>query len=113
SFNPATGAGSFDCKWDDGLSSHSPSVTVSDGDGGSDSKSLAVSVNNVAPTATFGNNGPINEGQSFALTLTGPQDASSADTAAGFTYSFDCGAGAGYGSYCASPGKSCPTTESG
>src|SRR5439155_23421286 len=40
--NPATGAGSFDCNWDDGPASKSASVTVSDGDGGSDSKSLAV-----------------------------------------------------------------------
>jgi hypothetical protein len=113
SFTPATGAGSFDCKWDDGLASKSPSVTISDGDGGSDSKSLAVTVNNVAPTATFGNNGPVNEGQSFTLSLTSPQDPSSADTSAGFQYAFDCGDGAGYGSYGANSTATCPTTDSG
>ena len=33
-FSSATGAGSFDCTYADGPSSHDPSVTVSDGDGG-------------------------------------------------------------------------------
>jgi hypothetical protein len=110
-FNSATGAGSFDCKWDDGPSSHSPSVTVSDGDGGSDSDSLAVTVNNVAPTATFGNNGPVNEGSSFTLSLTNAQDTSAADEAAGFTYAFDCGSG--YGAFSASSTATCSTNDSG
>ena len=111
SFNSATGAGSFDCKWDDGPSSHSPSVTVSDGDGGSDGDSLAVTVNNVAPTATFGNNGPVNEGSSFTLSLTNAHDASAADESAGFTYAFDCGSG--YGSFTASSTATCTTNDSG
>ena len=113
SFNPATGAGSFDCNWDDGPASKSASVTVSDGDGGSDSKSLAVTVNNIAPTATFGNTGPVNEGQTFTISLTSPQDPSSADSAAGFTYAFDCGDGLGYGSFSATASRSCATTDSG
>ena len=51
-FNPANGTGSFDCTYADGPSSHNPSVTVSDGDGGSDDDSRAVTVNNVPPTVT-------------------------------------------------------------
>jgi len=42
----------------------------------------------VAPTATIGNNGPINEGSSVTVALTNPVDPSSVDTAAGFHYSF-------------------------
>src|SRR5207253_961807 len=93
--------------------SHNPSVTVSDGDGGSDTKSRAVTVNNVAPTATFGNSGPVNEGPSFTLTLTSPQDPSSADTAAGFRYAFDCGRGSGYGAYAPSNTANFPTNDNG
>jgi hypothetical protein len=86
-------------------------VTVSDGDGGSDGDSLAVTVNNVAPTATFGNNGPVNEGSSFTLSLTNAHDASAADESAGFTYAFDCGSG--YGSFTASSTATCTTNDSG
>ena len=50
-----------------------------------------VTVNNVAPTATLGNNGPVNEGSSATVSFSGPADVSSADTTAGFKYSFfDC-----------------------
>jgi hypothetical protein len=111
SFNPATGAGSFDCRWDDGPSAHTPSVTVSDGDGGSDGDSLAVTVNNIAPTATFGNDGPVNEGSRFHLSLTNAHDASAADEAAGFTYAFDCGSG--YGAFSTAATATCPTSDNG
>lgn len=43
---------------------------------------------NVTPTATIGNSGPINEGNSATVSLSNPSDPSSADTAAGFHYSF-------------------------
>src|SRR5215211_7831991 len=52
-FNPATGAGSFDCSFPDGPNSSSVSVTISDGDGGSDSDSISVTIANVAPTVTL------------------------------------------------------------
>jgi hypothetical protein len=68
---------------------------------------------NVAPTATFGNTGPVYEGSAFGLSLTGASDPSSADTAAGFQYAFDCGDGAGYGAFGSSNTASCPTSDNG
>jgi len=50
SFDGATGAGSFDCTFPDGPASSTVEVTVDDGDGGSDSDSIGVTVANVAPT---------------------------------------------------------------
>src|SRR5438128_654988 len=61
------------------------SVTVTDKDGGADSKSVNVDVHNVAPTATFNAPSDVNEGDSIALSLTSPSDPSGADTSAGFT----------------------------
>jgi hypothetical protein len=72
-----------------------------------------VTVNNVAPTATFSNDGPVNEGTSFHLTLSGASDPSSADTTTGFTYAFDCGNGSGFGTYGNSNTATCPTNDNG
>ncbi len=86
---------------------------IQDKDGGVTEYSGSVTINNVAPTATFGNNGPVDEGSAFNLSLTSPFDPSSVDTAAGFTYAFDCGDGTGYGAFSASNTASCPTTDNG
>jgi hypothetical protein len=86
---------------------------VKDKDGGEREYMGSVTVVNVDPTATF--NSPaasVNEGSSFALSLTNPFDPSSADTAAGFTYLFDCGGGLGYVA-AGSGSASCPTTDNG
>src|SRR5205085_11412130 len=40
-------------------------VKVTDKDGGFDSKTFNVDVHNVAPTATFSNDGPVSEGSDF------------------------------------------------
>ena len=64
-------------------------VTVDDGTV-TDSDTFEVTVANVAPTGTLGNNGPVNEGSSATVSFTLPDDVSSADTTAGFKYSFDC-----------------------
>jgi hypothetical protein len=88
-------------------------VQVTDKNGASDSKTFTVTVANVAPTATFSNTGPVNEGSSFTLSLTDPHDPSGADTTVGFTYAFDCGDGSGYSAYGSSNSRSCPTTDNG
>jgi Ca2+-binding RTX toxin-like protein len=49
---------------------------------------FALTVNNVAPTATLSNNGPVPEGSPATVTFDSPSDPSSADTAAGLRYSF-------------------------
>ncbi|MCP3936530.1 MAG: hypothetical protein GY708_14280, partial [Actinomycetia bacterium] len=51
-------------------------------------------VTNVAPTATFGNDGPVDEGSAadaVSVFFTSPDDLSDADDLAGFTYSYDFG----------------------
>jgi hypothetical protein len=61
---------------------------IFDKDGGFTDYSTAITVNNVAPTATIGNSGPVNEGSPVTISLSNPSDPSSADTAAGFHYSY-------------------------
>ena len=63
--------------------------TVTDEGGLSGSTNVSLSVANVAPTATFGNTGPIGEGQAATVTFTNQQDVSSVDAASGYLYSFD------------------------
>jgi hypothetical protein len=74
---------------------------------GSTTGSTIVTVNNVAPTAAFNAPASANEGANFNLSLTSPSDPSSADTAAGFTYAFDCGDGSGYGTFSAVNNTTC------
>jgi parallel beta-helix repeat protein len=64
-------------------------LKVTDGTNTSVSDTAVVTVNNVAPTATFSNNGPVTAGSTVTLTFSNPSDPSSADTAAGFKYSYD------------------------
>jgi hypothetical protein len=75
---------------------------------------VEVTVNNAKPTATFAAApATLNEGSSYTLSLTSPSDPSSVDVAAGFTYSFDCGLGAGYSTPTSSASATCPTTDNG
>jgi hypothetical protein len=69
------------------------SLSATDKDNQSGSTSVAISVTNVAPTATFVAPPTVNEGSSFTLTLTSPRDPSPVDTSAGFTYTLRCAAG--------------------
>ena len=48
-----------------------------------------VVVTNVAPAATFGNDGPVAEGGDAHVAFTAPSDPSNADTGAGFRYAYD------------------------
>ena len=68
-FNPVDGSGSFDCTYADGPNTHNPTVTVSDGDGGSDCDSLAVTVNNVAPSIAISGSANVDEGSLYTLNL--------------------------------------------
>src|SRR5262245_34850268 len=86
---------------------------VRDKDGGTTEYTATVTINNVAPTATFGAPTHVDEGSNIALSLTGPSDPSSVDTAAGFTYAFDCGTGGGFGAYGASSTTNCATDDNG
>jgi len=88
-------------------------VRLTDGTGQSATAEVTVMVNNVAPTASFGASpATVDEGGSVTLSLTSPSDPSEADTAAGFTYAFDCGTGS-FGSFGSSSSASCATTDNG
>jgi hypothetical protein len=87
-------------------------VTVTDKNGDLDSEMFTATVNNVAPTATFTNNGPVDEGSDFKLSLTNPNDVLP-DKQAGFTYAFDCGDGAPDGAFSGTDERTCPTTDNG
>ncbi|MBA3259365.1 MAG: PKD domain-containing protein, partial [Gemmatimonadales bacterium] len=87
-------------------------LTVSDGSL-TDVASTTATIVNVAPTASFNAPSPVNEGSAIALSLVNPDDASSVDQAAGFTYAFDCGDGAGYAAFSSTASRSCPTDDDG
>jgi hypothetical protein len=85
--------------------------TITDDDGGIGTHTATVTVNNVAPTATFNAPASVDEGSDIVLSLTAPYDPSSTDTAAGFEYAFDCGSG--YSAWSSTSTASCPTTDKG
>ena len=91
--------------------SYTAKLTVEDGKGGTNSKTVAVTVTNIAPTGILANTAPVDEGTSFSVSLSSITDPSATDIAAGFTYAFDCGGGAGYGAYGASASVACPTAD--
>jgi len=96
----------------DGPSSHTVKVQVTDGGGLSAVSSATVNVDNAAPSATFAATpSSVFAGYSFTLSLTSPSDPSPGDTAAGFTYAFDCGGG--YGEFGSSSTASCSTSTTG
>ena len=91
--------------------SQTVTITANDGAGGITSTTFALTVTNVAPTATFNAPTSVNEGSSIGLSFSGASDVSSADQTAGFTYAFDCGSG--YGSFSGLSSASCPTNDNG
>ena len=108
---PGTNASAVTVAFGDGPSNVTLQVVVNDGQGHSVTRTLAITVNNVAPTATFNAPASVGEGSLIALALTSPADVSSADTSAGLTYAFDCGSG--YGAFSATSTASCATTDNG
>jgi hypothetical protein len=64
---------------------------IRDKDGGETEYTAAVSVNNVAPTASFSAApGTVYQGQAATLAFSDPFDPGAADTTAGFRFSYDC-----------------------
>ena len=86
-------------------------LTVNDAYNPAVTSNASVTVNNVRPSATFRNNGPVNEGSSINLSLTSPSDPSSVDTTTGFKYAFDCGSG--YNTLSAVSNAACATNDNG
>jgi hypothetical protein len=90
---------------------------IIDQNGGFTEYTTEVIVNNVAPTATLSNNGPIDEGGSATISFSSPFDPSTADVAAGFHYAFSCTNAsldaATYVTGSATPSTSCPFANDG
>jgi predicted extracellular nuclease len=111
-FDDATGANAtFSAAGLDGPTARTIRVRATDAGGLSAVDEATVNVENVAPTATFVAPPTALAGAPFALALTNPHDPSSTDTAAGFTYAFDCGNG--YGAFTSSSSTVCSTTATG
>jgi PKD domain len=89
---------------DDGPSVRTVMVQVTDDGAATATATASVAVANVAPTAVF--HAPAQATGVFPLSFSAPVDPSLADTAAGFTYAFDCGSG--FGAYAAAATASCP-----
>ena len=73
------------------------SVSVGDGSPQVAHMTTAANVLNVAPTATFANNGPVNEGSAVTVSFTGASDQSSVDQAAGLRFTYQCVGQSGLG----------------
>jgi hypothetical protein len=81
----------FDATDLDGPSSRTVALRVTDDKGESDVDTAMVTIDNIAPTATFTNiSDSVIEGESATLVFSNEFDPSAADTTAGFTYSYDC-----------------------
>lgn len=107
------GADTWSCATDDNTAPETPLAVrarVSDKDGGAGEYLGEVAVANVAPQATFAAPTSVNEGESISLTLSEIIEPSSADTSAGFGYSFDCGDGT-FSDWGSEPTASCVTVD--
>ena len=76
-------------------------ITATDSGGLTATTTFTLTVNNVAPTATLSSNGPVNEASPVTISFSSPSDPSSADTTAGFRYSFALSAAGLASSYAA------------
>jgi hypothetical protein len=111
SYETAGKSATFSAAALDGPTSVTVGVQVTDDAGATATDTATINVKNVPPAATFVAPSSAFAGFPFALSLTGPHDPSTADTAAGFTYAFDCGSG--YGAFGSAAAASCPTTDPG
>src|SRR4029453_8733656 len=88
-YTAAGTASSTPCTFTDN-GSYTVSARIFDKDGGDRDYNTNVVGNNVAPSGTISNSGPISEGGSATVSLTGASDPSSDDTTTGFHYAFSC-----------------------
>jgi len=95
----------------DGPTTRTVSVRATDNGGLTATTSTTITVANVAPTATLHAPSSGLAGSDFVISLTDSFDPSVADTAAGFTFAFNCGPG--YGAFGSTSSVSCPTTVTG
>ncbi|HTP08097.1 MAG TPA: lamin tail domain-containing protein, partial [Anaerolineae bacterium] len=93
----------------DGPAIQTVKVQVTDNGGLTAVASTTVTVNNVAPAATFVAPASVNEGSAFSVSLINPVDVP-ADLGS-LQYAFDCGTG--YGAFGSSSTASCPTVDDG
>jgi hypothetical protein len=91
--------------------SYTVTLTVTDGQGLSDSRSVTLTIANVAPTGTLVAPSNAAEGAPFSLSVTNATDPSSVDVGAGLQYAFDCGSG--FGAYGADATATCRTADNG
>ena len=99
---------SKECTFDDD-GTHTVRARIIDKDGGFTEYTTAVTVENVAPTATFPSTRTVNEGSSSSFAFTSPSDPSTADTSAGFHYAFSCSGASLDGATYAGSGTSATT----
>jgi PKD repeat protein len=89
---------------------YTATLTMTDASGATSVDSATVQVSNAAPTALLHIPARVFEGSAYTLSLGSIADAGSADVAT-LQYAFDCGDGAGFGSFGAAASTSCTRTE--
>jgi uncharacterized protein (DUF952 family) len=78
----------FDASALDGPASRTIALRVTDSYGFTHIDTTTVTIDNVAPTASFSNDGPITFGQTVTVSFANQDDPSTADTSAGFKYAY-------------------------
>jgi hypothetical protein len=111
SFETPGQSASFSAASLDAPSTKTVNVQVTDDGGLNGVASANVDVTNVAPSASFNAPPSVVAGTPFVLSLSGSSDPSVTDTAAGFTYAFDCGNG--LAAFASSNSQTCTTVAAG
>lgn len=88
-------------------------VTVTGDNGEVGSAELALTVTNVAPSGRFDAPSTAFTDTAFTIALRSATDPSPADRAAGLSFAFDCGSGAGFGAFSSSSTTSCTAARGG